>query len=293
MSSFIDNLVGGISGIIDGAFSGPQQEAEPAYEGFRPYSDYSDDELLDQFHSDNWGKLDDVSREMICQEVENRNAAANGRDPAIVTFYDGPRSKYGSYNDIGNLIQINREHFDNPYETLDSLIHEGRHGYQSEYADDPSKYDSFTGDLIQAGNARDENGKLYNYDSGKNYDMQCDEMDSNSTASEFLMGQADRYRDDPKYLEYLNDRVKHFDKVNGALNEHGADRRSFLANQAQNAYDHGDLTEGQLKNVQAGANDPNYTDPQALRSQWVGADVSNLRDQVAQYQAENGIQSPY
>ena len=170
------------------------------------YSTYSKDELLDTFKTENWEKLDDENRIAIVQEMENRTAVEQGRPPAeIVSSYDV--GTYGGYTSTNNQISINVSDFSS-YETLDTYVHESTHAYQSHCIQTGEGYDDHTLSMMEAEMARDEQGNLYNYArSSPEYDMQCDELDSNNKAATFMLEQRARYEHDPEYRTYIEERA--------------------------------------------------------------------------------------
>ena len=99
----------------------------------------TDEELLRNFRSENWAKLSTTKRLAVVQEVENRNAATQGRAPCVVREATA-MGNYGSYYSECNEIDINVQDYirnqdgsrsrNNSYQVLDSIYHEGEHAYQ-------------------------------------------------------------------------------------------------------------------------------------------------------------------
>lgn len=235
-------------------------------ENFDRYYDYrnvSQDDLLNQFRTENWSRLDEYQKVSVLQELEDRNAEQQGRAPAqIIALED--KNLYGSYKSgedniptkirgrssnmgytkDGGTIRINVNDFSS-YDTLDTYIHEANHAYQGYcITSGENIYDEDVRILMKAECARDERGNLYNYETnGRLYDVQCSEMDSNNVAANYLLEQRERFGDDSLYRDYMEKRQEHFQTVNAFLATHRDQRFTMQMNQTYNAYVHGDITE--------------------------------------------------
>ena len=247
------------------------------------YSTYSKDELLDTFKTENWEKLDDENRIAIVQEMENRTAVEQGRPPAeIVSSYDV--GTQGGYTSTNNQISINVSDFSS-YETLDTYVHESTHAYQSHCIQTGEGYDDHTLSMMEAEMARDEQGNLYNYArSSPEYDMQCDELDSNNKAATFMLEQRARYEHDPEYRTYIEERATHFSEVNSTLDNNFEDRVRLQNDQAYVAYIRGDISEDQYNSLSEKINSEEYQDPTVVQSHDVGDAIEALN---IEYQNNN------
>lgn len=239
------------------------------FEMYHDYGNVSQDDLLNQFRTENWSQLDERQKVSVIQELEYRNAEQQGRTPTQVIALKGDKL-YGSYSNYddgipvkikgrtsdvdytkdGGTIRINVNDFSS-YDTLDTYIHESNHAYQGYcIANGENIYDEDVRILMQAESARDENGNLYNYETRDVlYDMQCNEIDSNNVAAEYLLGQRERFEDDPVYHKYMEDRQDHFQKVNAWLATYRDQRFTMQMNQTYNAYVRGDITEAEYQQV--------------------------------------------
>lgn len=247
------------------------------------YSSYSKDQLLDSFKSDNWEKLDEENRIAVIQEIENRNASEQGRTAAtVVSANDG--NLYGSYNSTNNQLKINVSDFSS-YEVLDTYVHESNHAHQAHCVENGAGYDDHTLSMMEAEMARDERGSLYNYaTTSPEYDMQCNELDSNNRAASFMLEQRERYENDPSYRAYIEERANHFNQVNSSI-ENDPERRTQLQNnQAYVAYVRGDITEEQYTSLSDNINSDNFKDNTVIQSQQLGASLDALNKE---YQNEN------
>lgn len=239
------------------------------------YSNLSDGELLDSFKSDRWSSLDVEHRIAVVQEMENRNAADQGRKAANVVSMDDQRY-YGQYNDLNNQLRIDVSNVSS-YDTLDTYVHESNHAYQSHCIRRGEGFDESTLNMMQAELARDESGWLYNYESGKaleihngtcylvdnpKYDMQCTELDSNNKAAAFLSSQRNRYQDDAEYRAYIAERAKHFEDVNHAIEQNNDQRSAMQSQQAEKAYIRGDISEEQYRVLSQNIADDNISKTQ-------------------------------
>lgn len=243
------------------------------------YSSFSDNQLLDQFKTENWSKLEESDRIDVIQEMENRNAAQQGREPAEVVSSSRVTS-YGSYNSMNNQMNVNVNNFSS-YETLDTFIHESNHAYQAHYVENGVGYDEYTRNMMEVESMRDENGALYNYARiSPQYDMQCNELDSNNRAAEFLISESDRYKTDQEYKDYIAERDGHFKDVNYALDNYQGIRTSMQNDQAYTSYVRGDISQEQYDNLSAGINDSNYVDSTVTESHSLGESLSDLNAEL-------------
>ncbi len=84
---------------------------------------------------ENWTNLSENEKLELLNNVEQTQATLERRDAMTVEFEDLPRNTFGYQDADNNKIVINRAHIqsDHPYyhrETIDTIIHEGRHAYQ-------------------------------------------------------------------------------------------------------------------------------------------------------------------
>lgn len=243
------------------------------------YSSFSDDQLLDQFKTENWSKLEESDRIDVIQEMENRNAAQQGREPAEVVSSSRVTS-YGSYNSMNKQMNVNVNNFSS-YETLDTFVHESNHAYQAHCVENGVGYDEYTRNMMEVESMRDENGALYNYArTSPQYDMQCNELDSNNRAVEFLISESDRYKTDQEYKDYIAERDGHFKDVNYALDNYQGMRTSMQNDQAYTSYVRGDISQEQYDNLSAGINDSNYVDSTVTESHSLGDSLSDLNAEL-------------
>lgn len=250
------------------------------------YSNLLEKELLDSFKSENWAELNEEQRIAIVQELENRNADTQGREPAAVISMDDGYC-YGQYDDSSGQISIDVMNFSS-YETLDTYVHESNHAYQTYCIQTGHEYDEQTLSMMQAEMARDERGFLYNYATGSpEYDMQCDELDSNNKAAVFLVSQKERYQNDPEYCAYIKERAEHFEYVNNSLHQDREQRIAMQNRQAHLAYARGDVSEEQYHILSQNINNEQYTDAVVTESYSVGEAVSKINNEFQQNYAED------
>lgn len=245
----------------------------------KDYSKFSNNQLLDSFKSDNWSQMKENDRVGVIQELENRTAAEQGREPAVVVSSSRVTS-YGSYNSTTNQMNINVSNFSS-YETLDTFAHESNHAYQTYCVNNGIGYDEYTRNMMGVETARDQNGNLYNYArTSPQYDMQCNELDSNNKAASFVIGEKDRYSSDPAYKDYIAERDSHFKDVNTALDNNQAMRTSMQNDQTYTSYVRGDITEETYNSLSESINDPNHVDPTVVESHTIGESLSLLNEEL-------------
>lgn len=243
------------------------------------YSKFSSDQLLDSFKSDNWSQMKENDRVAVIQELENRTAAEQGREPAVVVASSKVTS-YGSYNSTTNQMNINVSNFSS-YETLDTFAHESNHAYQTYCVNNGIGYDEYTRNMMGVETARDQNGNLYNYEqTSPRYDMQCNELDSNNKAAFFMIGEKDRYSSDPVYKDYVAERNSHFKDVNTVLDNHQAMRMSMQKDQTYTSYIRGDITEETYNSLSESINDSKHVDSIVSESHAIGESLSSLNEEL-------------
>lgn len=246
----------------------------------KDYSQFTRDQLLDSFKSDNWNQMKENERIGIIQELENRTATKQGREPATVVS-SSKITSYGSYNSTTNQININVNNFSS-YETLDTYAHESNHAYQTYCVNNGIGYDEYTRNMMEVETARDQNGNLYNYArTSPQYDMQCNELDSNNKAASFVVGEKDRYSNDPAYKDYIAERDSHFKDVNTALDNNQAMRTSMQNDQTYTSYVRGDITEETYNSLSESINDPNHVDPTVVESHTIGENITALNESLS------------
>ncbi len=249
------------------------------------YSKLSREQLLDKFQSSNWGNMKDEDRINLVQEMENRNAAQQGRAPALVV-QSGSLGSYGSYNSLNNQMKINVSNFSS-YEVLDTYVHESNHAYQHSCMANGAGYDQHMLNMMQAETARDENGALYNYaQQSPYYDMQCNELDSNNRALSFMMGEKSRYEKDAAYKSYISERFCHFQDVNTAITLQEENRRSLQKLQADEAFKRGDITKEQYKSLVENIQNTGFEDSAVKESFALETQLSEIHNGFVQ-EAEN------
>ena len=273
-------------------FSGlhPQVRHQTADHSAPPdYSGYSNAQLLDQFRGNVWHGLKEENHLAILQELEQRRAAQQGRPAASIAPERDPMLA-GAYNGCSNTIWLQLgDH--NSYDVLDSYIHESTHAMQEHCANnDIPRYDEHTDTMIRIESARTGSGSLYNYAQSShgnhNYDIQCNELDSNNQAALTLLSLKDRYGSDPEYQQYMRDREKHFAEVNDALRNEKEGREELQTRQIQNAVAHGDLSKEQAEKLTASIHNDIYTDATSRQSLGVQSRIVEFNRSVEQSHSE-------
>ena len=244
------------------------------------YESFSDKELINNFRSENWEFLSDNQKNQTLQELENREAVKAGRKPAKVTALQG--DSYGGYNSNTETISINTNKYvglqeNTSYEILDSYYHESRHACQ-EHAGTPQELntDEKSFDMIKLESMRDEGGHLYNY-TNRNpyYDMQTNEMDSNTYAANKLMDNFDSFSSDKNYDKYLESRSEHFKSVNMSTQKYLSERQNMQSINADRAYKNSDISYGEYLRIKSEIN--------ASGEEKVLTDSKNTEDRLNYY----------
>ena len=103
-----------------------------------------DDEIkhiLEKFEPDSWVELTDTEKESLIGELISALGYKLGLEelPSLKIFEDS-KDKLGSFNISENLIEINKNIFDDPSEVIDTTAHEVRHAYQHQRAQKDETY---------------------------------------------------------------------------------------------------------------------------------------------------------
>lgn len=183
------------------------------------YSKLSDQELLTNFRSENWSKIKPNDRIAILQEVENRNAATQGRTPCSVSSVNS-KNEYGYYTPSNNAIKVNVNDYvkgtngpikNNSYQVLDTIYHEGEHAHQTNCVKNqigpPQGLPQTTRDMCEVENSGN------NYKGVISYNNCTCELDSNNAAVKKVMESKELFKDDPEYGEYMKDRERYFERA--------------------------------------------------------------------------------
>ena len=254
------------------------------------FSECSDSELLDTVKTEQWGHLEEEDRVELFQEMENRTADAEGRARAEVMSTKG--NYLGCYSPKDNVIELDVSR-ENSYEVLDTYIHEQNHAMQHYCINNDLEKDGASIQMIQA--------EFSDYEErGPEYSMQCSEMDSNNQAADFMLSEADRYADDPKYHEYVKERAEHFSKVNTNVRTMTCRRESLHEQQADKALSNGLITEEQHDALLARDQDPGQIDPEVSRSvemesrfRELDQELENGRTSIEYLDAEPAAETDY
>lgn len=92
-------------------------------------------ENMDGLRYENWTKLSEEQKLELLNSVEQTQARIEHRDAMTVELEDMPMNYFGYQDSNNNRIVLNRSHIlsDNPFlhrESIDTIVHEGRHAYQ-------------------------------------------------------------------------------------------------------------------------------------------------------------------
>ena len=139
------------------------------------------------------------------------------------------------------------------------------------------QYDDHTITMMKVEMARDERGNLYNYaTTSPEYDIQCDELDSNNKAAAYLLAEKDRYGEDPEYRAYIKERAEHFEQVNSSLENDSDKRASLQLNQAEIAWIRGDISDEEYETLTDNISNAEFQDETVDESHKVGDAVMAL-----------------
>lgn len=228
------------------------------------YSKMTNEELLNQFKNENWKNISTNKQKIdLLQEVENRHAHMYGRAPARVQETSDP-SLLGSYNYGYHTISIRLD--ENPYENLDSIIHEGQHAnhtYASTNKMGMSSMDKMMIDLEKLPST-DHSKSHYAYYQDANhqdlYNIYSSELNTNNTALSFLISQESRYGKDLLYQEYIIERNEHYNRIYADLTTLSQAKKEALLETSRANYDNRLLNENQYRSIVSHIQGSHYVD---------------------------------
>ena len=196
------------------------------------YSALSDSELRSFFSSEKWPS-DVNERRKILSEVSNRYCTSRGLDGSAKIMLTDSADYYGAYSK--GRICLSTRHMDNPYQALDTVIHETNHFCQ----DKGIGYNDYEKVLLKAELSRTGYGKYE--DDEDYYDVQDVEMDSNNAAFDYVTSFHEEFKNDPRYQEYLEDRYNHFNGIQSMIDGDKEYWQKEEADHITNAHENGEI----------------------------------------------------
>lgn len=93
-------------------------------------------DFLQKFEKEQWSGLSEADKFSAIKELAKEVGGRLGleKTPGIETFY-GENAPYGNFDPLDNVINLNKQYFDNPKELVNTIAHELRHAYQNMRAD--------------------------------------------------------------------------------------------------------------------------------------------------------------
>lgn len=225
---------------------------------------------MDDFKTENWEKLTPQERKNSLQYLENKVAAEEGRSPRKIkvdkTLKDGECGYYSDGVFNRNNIYINEDYLysnapSKQYEAMDTVLHEGRHAYQSDcvkgrievHKDDEAKLSDWKKNAAtEEYNPFGNDKASYSY-----YRFQPVEDDANNFAKKKMEGYSDIYSSDPNYRNYIETtQMKHAEDEFDAKKRLGKDYKENIANDIRDRYDYrhklGDYAESKKASFSSG-----------------------------------------
>jgi len=205
---------------------------KPALVTREQLSGLKDEEILSKFKSKEWDNINKEGHQNILQELEDRNAARQQREPANITFARVGKGTQGVYDDSENSIYINYKQLKNDqFELLNTYYHESRHAQQ--YNSPEEQVGHRTKVMCDMENLprNDESGVPNYVRSDENYALyrtQVSEMDSNNYAAEKMIGHSELFENEEKYNNHIENCQNEFKEVNDAMPYIASARTSML-----------------------------------------------------------------
>lgn len=239
------------------------------YNFYDKYENQSKNELLSNFRSENYAKIETNEEKLaLLQALENRTAEEQGRPACFIyELYDDDLGTYGQYNDVTNSIGVNLDKHIGSYDMLDTVYHEGEHAFQTYCVScrraglpmpdrelpketlDMCEVESFrvTEENVKGGFIRElfniedyPVGSFYNYDKTIDYNACLCELDSETVAANRIMENRDIWKGDAAYLDYLEKYEARFDSTIGVIDE--KDVCKMQKNAINESYKRGDIS---------------------------------------------------
>ena len=201
-------------------------------------------DFLDSFNKNNWSNLSYQDKMNSYQALEHQMAKEQGRAERQIIFEDFSKTMPGNGNVVGYYSpNDDKLHMDigylngtkNPYDGIDTVIHEGRHAYQADTMNGFAAPDSKISPNLQG---MKENEIPGNYHSGdKFYFLQPSEYDAHTYASEVMNRPEfkEHFINEPSYGKFCEAREAYVDNLSEDLKNDTDYRREALAQKAENA----------------------------------------------------------
>lgn len=230
---------------IKSCFWDDSPQTENTQEESRPLS-YAE-AGMEAFRNDNWELMDEDEKIESLQQLSDDYSAEIGLSDPPTVVSQNLNGCYGKYSYSTNTISIDLSEcsksygYINPYEAVDTTIHEANHAYQHESVDssleNESKYSEGEKAVLSA-----ERTKAGYIKDGEENELQSIELDSNNAGLQYVSSHCDGMTDDPAYFDYMNSRDNHFERVNTRL-RNTEDMNAQEAGQIQAAYEAGVISE--------------------------------------------------
>lgn len=195
------------------------------------YASYSDEQLARCFLPENWTakSCDNDHRQALLQEASNRFAAAHGLPPTRVRLNSNlAEADMGAYSPSSRSIELNPnpKYLDNPFEALDSVVHETQHyvddmNVRRGTGDTPENLAVYACEQSSAGYGDPPDSKAernaawqdaYNY-----YQMQSLEAHANNAGFAAVASHHELFKNCPEYSDYLARRDRYFSNLKDNL----------------------------------------------------------------------------
>lgn len=195
------------------------------------YASYSDEQLARCFLPENWTakSCDNDHRQALLQEASNRFAAAHGLPPTRVRLNSNlAEADMGAYSPSSRSIELNPnpKYLDNPFEALDSVVHETQHyvddmNVRRRTGDTPENLAVYACEQSSAGYGDPPDSKAernaawqdaYNY-----YQMQSLEAHANNAGFAAVASHHELFKNCPEYSDYLARRDRYFSNLKDNL----------------------------------------------------------------------------
>ena len=177
-------------------------------------------DFLDAFNKDNWSNASYQERMDAYQALEHHMAKEQGRAERQIVFEDFSKTNPDSPGAVGYYTGYDDKlHMDtgylngtkNPYDGMDTVIHEGRHAYQNDCINGFAEPDSKMAPNLHGIKENDIYGNYH--DSGNDYFLQPLEYDAHTYASDTMSNPEfqEHFKNDENYDKYCQAQKAYID----------------------------------------------------------------------------------
>lgn len=246
------------------------------------YENASKEELIGVLTGEEWSDMGETQKLQLFQAIGNRYAKEHGISEPPTIQIEEDKNKYGGYRNWSNTITINPDRCKNPFEALDTVIHEENHAYQEQcIVNNNGKYTDAERALLKS-----QNGQAYKSE-GIGYHRQSLEIDSNNVAVKNLISKKEQFKANSEYKEYMSERAKYYEKIVADYTNNNLEARMSEMKQIEEAFGFHEINSDEKKM----AEDCVYCENNTIRSESIrlNGEVKQTFEECSQEQQEDSF----